>query len=126
MAADLTVTPTADGLALGAPRLTMTYHGTTPDGASPTRVFAQLVDDATGLVIGNQITPVDITLDGKGHTASSDLEVIAQHLEPGRTITLQMVATTPAYATPRLGGKITFDSLAVSLPVATGVKRSGT
>ena len=79
-------------------------------------MFAQLVDDTTGVVIGNQVTPVDVTLDGKPHTASAELELIAQHLTPGHTVTLQLVATTVAYAVPRLDGRITFDSVTISLP----------
>jgi ABC-2 type transport system ATP-binding protein len=68
------------------------------------------------VVIGNQITPLDVTLDGKKHTTTTDLELIAQHLTPGHTITLQLVATTVAYAEPRLDGRITFDSINISLP----------
>ena len=43
---------------VGAPRLVLTYSGTVPAGTRPTRVFAQLVDRSTGLVLGNQVTPV--------------------------------------------------------------------
>ena len=42
--------------------------GHAPPGARPTRVFAQLVDDATGIVLGNQITPIQVVLDGRTHT----------------------------------------------------------
>ncbi len=45
-------------LVLGAPQLQVTYRGTSPPGPRPTRVFAQLVDESTGLVLGNQITPI--------------------------------------------------------------------
>ncbi|HEY4376348.1 MAG TPA: hypothetical protein VGM93_04285, partial [Acidimicrobiales bacterium] len=110
-----------DGLALGAPQLALTYSGTTPAGDRPTRVFAQMVDDRTGVVVGNQITPVDVVLDGQAHTVHTALEVIAQHLTPGSSLTLQLVASTPAYATPRLGGRITFSSIKVQVPVAKGV-----
>ena len=44
---------------VGAPKLTIKYSGTVAAGVRPTRVFAQLVDEATGLVLGNQITPID-------------------------------------------------------------------
>ena len=52
-------------LVVGAPHVTLTYQGTVPPGAAPTRVFAQIVDGSTGLVLGNQVTPIDVTLDGK-------------------------------------------------------------
>jgi ABC-2 type transport system ATP-binding protein len=116
-AVNVTIDPgSVDALSIGAPRLRISYSGSVDPGPRPTRVFAQLVDDATGVVVGNQITPLDVTLDGKKHTTTTDLELIAQHLTPGHTITLQLVATTVAYAEPRLDGRITFDSINISLP----------
>ena len=123
-AVDVSIDPgTRDALALGAPSLHLEYRGTSPDGVEPTRVFAQLVDDEKGVVVGNQITPIDVTLDGQPHTADVPLEVIAQHLEGGHTLTLQLVATTVAYATPRLGGSIDFSVVTISIPVAKGVRK---
>src|SRR5262249_52447332 len=78
---------------LGAPGLTLHYSGTSPPGDRPTRVFAQLVDDATGIVVGNQITPVELTLDGKEHSTNVPLEMIAYSAKPGSNLTLQLVAT---------------------------------
>ncbi len=115
-----TITEAVAGhLALGAPTLSIAYSGTSPAGDQPTRVFAQLVDDERQVVVGNQITPIEVVLDGKPHTVEVDLEVIAQHLEVGQDLTLQLVATTSAYATPRLGGEITFDEIGLSIPVVT-------
>ena len=124
-AVDVQVDPgQLDALAIGAPKLSVTYTGTAATGAAagskPTRAFAQLVDDDTGLVLGNQITPFEITLDGASHTAQVDLEVIAQHVQPGHTLTLQIVASTVAYAVPQLGGSITFDKIELAVPVAKG------
>ncbi|MBX3287499.1 MAG: peptidase S15, partial [Actinobacteria bacterium] len=116
----------AGHLALGAPTLSLAYSGTAPAGDQPTRVFAQLLDDERNVVVGNQITPVEVVLDGKPHTVEIDLEVIAQHLEEGHDLTLQLVATTTAYATPRLGGQITFDEIGISIPVVTsGLTKRG-
>lgn len=108
-----------DQILLGAPLLTLTYSGTVADGEGVTRVFAQLVDDETGLVLGDQVTPVQVTLDGATHTAEVELEVVAHDLRAGSTVRLQVVATTVAYATPRLGGSVTFDSVEVSVPTTT-------
>lgn len=110
-------------LVLGAPELTLTYTGTAPDGERPTRAFAQLVDDETGLVLGNQITPIPLVLDGASHELTIPLEVVAFTLEPGASLTLQIVATTTAYGEPRLGGSVTFTAIDVVLPTATGVGR---
>jgi ABC-2 type transport system ATP-binding protein len=112
-------------LVVGAPELTLTYSGTVEPGERPQRVFAQLVDASTGIVIGNQITPIAVQLDGAPHTVTVPLEMIAFAAEPGATITLQLVATTVAYAQPQLGGSITFDSIELSLPVATTLERVG-
>ena len=57
-----------------------------------------------------------ITLDGDEHTAEVHLEVVAHHLVEGARVTLQLVATTPAYATPRLGGELTVTDVALELP----------
>lgn len=120
-AVEITLTADDEVLLVGAPKLTFTYSGESPAGEKPNRVFAQLVDDEYGVVVGNQITPVQVTLDGETHTAEVDLEIIAQHLEPGETVRLQLVATTVAYAVPQLGGSITFESIEISVPTVTGL-----
>jgi ABC-2 type transport system ATP-binding protein len=101
---------------LGAPRLTLSYQGKAGGGTRPTRVFAQLVDDASGRVLGNQITPIPVTLDGRPHRATRPLEIVAHTLTRGRAVTLQVVATTVVYAKPRLGGSVDFSKIEVSLP----------
>lgn len=122
-ALEVTIDPgDTDGLVLGAPQLTLTYSGTTPAGARPTRAFAQLVDDDTGIVVGNQITPIELVLDGDEHTTTVELESISFRVEPGHTLTLQVVATTVAYAEPRLGGSLDVASAEIRLPTATGVR----
>ncbi|MEZ5202915.1 MAG: CocE/NonD family hydrolase [Acidimicrobiales bacterium] len=107
-----------DALLLGAPQLTLTYRGTLPEGETDGRVFAQLVDDDTGIVLGNQITPIQVTLDGEEHTTEVPLEVIAHHLKAGHTVTLQLVATSTAYGSPHLGGSLDVTALTLELPVA--------
>ncbi len=118
---EVTTPGSSPQLVLGAPTLSATYRGTVADGERPTRVFAQLVDDATGLVLGNQITPIPVTLDGEEHEVRIPLEVVVFHATPRATVTLQLVATTTAYGQPRLGGAVTFSAIEVSLPVVTGV-----
>jgi len=106
-----------DVLLLGAPTLTLTYSGVLPEGETDGRVFAQLIDDETGLVVGNQITPIALVLDDEEQTVEVPLEVIAHHLDAGATLTLQIVASTTAYATPLFGGELDA-SVSLSLPVA--------
>lgn len=124
-AVDVKITAAEAGMVLGAGSLTLTYSGSTPAGDRPTRVFAQLVDDATGLVVGNQITPVPVVLDGAEHKVTVPLETVAQRVAAGDTLTLQIVATTVAYAQPRLGGKIELSDISVAYPLVTsGLRRS--
>ena len=104
-------------LVVGAPQLSFTYQGTALNRPTPTRLFAQLVDDNSHLVLGNQITPIDVTLDGRTHASSLPLEIVAQSLEPNDALTLQIVATTVAYATPGLGGSVTFSDIRIELSV---------
>lgn len=103
-------------LVLGAPQVELTYHGTAGPEQRPSRVFAQLVDDTTGLVLGNQITPIQVVLDGTTHTTEVPLEMVAFSAKPGAHLTLQLVATTVAYSQPRLGGSVVFERVHVHLP----------
>jgi ABC-2 type transport system ATP-binding protein len=84
-------------------------------------VFAQLVDPATGLVLGNQITPIAVTLDGAEHTTTVPLEMVAYSTKPGARLLLQIVATTVAYRSPRLDGSIEIAAHLV-LPVAANLE----
>jgi ABC-2 type transport system ATP-binding protein len=118
-AVNVPIKPSSNALAVGAPMLKLTYSGTSPPSPKPTRVFAQLVDDKTGLALGNQITPIEVTLDGKSHTTTTPLEMISFAMTPGDPITLQLVATTGAYAVPALGGKVTFSAIHIDVPTVT-------
>jgi ABC-2 type transport system ATP-binding protein len=72
-------------------------------------------------VVGTQITPIMVTLDGQEHTTTVPLEIIAFTAKPASRLTLQLVVTTVVYAQPRLGGTIDFRSVRVELPTVTGV-----
>jgi ABC-2 type transport system ATP-binding protein len=117
-AVDVPVAVPTSGVIVGAPELTISYRGTVPAHNRPTRVFAQLVDTATGLVLGNQVTPIAVTLDGHTHAATVPLEIVAYTATPASHVELQLVATTVAYATPQLGGSVTFSTIHLALPVA--------
>lgn len=114
-AVNVTVRAPRAALVSGAPKVTLSYRGTIA-GPRPARVFGQLVDDSTGVVLGNLITPIPLQLDGKAHTVARPLEIVAQRMAKGSTVTLQLVSTTVAYSAPRLGGAITFSRVGVTLP----------
>lgn len=99
---------------VGAPQLTLTYSGT----GTSRHVYAQLVDDTTGLVLGNLVTPVPVTLDGQTHTVTIPMEEVAQTLAPGETLTLQLVASAFPYETITSLGVLNVSSMQLSLPTA--------
>jgi ABC-2 type transport system ATP-binding protein len=115
-ALNLTI-PAATGTTyvVGAPKLTMTYSGT----GSSTHVYAQLVDDSTGAVLGNQVTPIPVTLDGQSRTITIPLEQVAHTLSPGQTLTLQIVASTFNYENLGAFGVLNVSNMQVSLPTIT-------
>lgn len=105
---------------VGAPRLSLTYSGT---GTEPdTRLFAQLVDDKTGTVLGNQVTPIPVTLDGKTHTVKRPLEMVAHTLRPGASVTLQVTASATNYGPQRSTGVAELKAVDVKLPVVSGAR----
>ena len=116
-ALNLTVpTATATTYVVGAPRLSLTYSGT----GTSTHVFAQLVDDSTGAVLGNQATPIPVVLDGQTHTITNfSLEQVVATLSPGQTVTLQLVASTANYENLGAFGVLNVSNMQVSLPTIT-------
>jgi len=110
--------PTGAGgqVVAGPPTVTLAYKGTATRADS--RVYAQLVDDATGRVLGNQITPIPVTLDGKARTVSQPLEIVSATTHAGSSFTLQLVASSVAYGPARALGSVAFSQIKVSVPTA--------
>ena len=97
---------------VGEPQISLSYSGT----GTGDHVYAQLVDNTTGLVLGNQVTPIPVTLDGQDHTASVPLAPVAQTLRPGETVTLQVFAWSADFASSSSLGSLTVNELRLSLP----------
>lgn len=106
--------PARATLVAGAPLVTLTYRGR--GSLSGTRVFAQVVDGATGLVLGNQITPIPVRLDGKRHTVTLPLEIVAARDLRGEHFILQVTASTVLYAKQAATGRIHFRYVGITLP----------
>jgi ABC-2 type transport system ATP-binding protein len=104
----------APGTILGAPTLTFTYRGT--GAPADARIVAQVVDDRTAKVLGNQATPIAVNLDGADHTSTVPLEIVSAHAARGQTFTVQLTAQSSLYDTFPTGGSLSFSRLAVSLP----------
>ena len=112
----------ADATVVGAPRLTLKYTGTTPSACSrPERVFAQIVDTRTKIVVNNQVTPIAVRLDGKPRSVSVPLEVVGYSATADSRLSLQIVANTTAYAEPCFGGSLKIAKAKVTLPTVTGM-----
>lgn len=105
---------TATTVVVGAPQLTLRYRGT----GIARHVYAQLVDDSTGMVLGSQVTPIPVTLDGQTHTISIPLEPVAHALKPGQTVTVQLVASSTTYATATAFGSLRVTDMLLTLPTA--------
>ena len=90
----------------------MSYQGVGTGKA----VFAQLVDDATGRVVGNMITAVPVSLDGRPHTVSIPLEDIAYTVGANDSLTLQIVAYSSMYFNSSVG-VIDVSDVRLDLPV---------
>lgn len=103
---------TATTYVVGAPQLTFTYSGT----GTGDHLFAQLVDNSTGQVLGNQVTPILVTLDGTERTVSVPLEMVAQTLRPGQKITLQLFGSSAAYRAAGVLGALTVSNMELTLP----------
>jgi ABC-2 type transport system ATP-binding protein len=108
--------PTTDSTVVGEPTVDITYFGRA--NLPETHVYAQIVDEARKIVVGNQATPIHVTLDGQAHILSTKrLEAIAVNAPVGGRYTLQLVPATNVYAPQRATGSITFVSVQVHLPV---------
>ena len=114
-AVNIRVPATTQTYLMGAPELTLTYSGT----GSSRHVYAQLVDDSSGLVLGYIATPIPVTLDGTTRTVTVDLEPVAHTLRPGESVTLQLVASAGLYERiiPALG-VLNVSSMQLTLPTA--------
>lgn len=97
----------------GTPTLSFTYSGLGTSRA----VYAQLVDNATGRVVGNVVTPVSVTLDGREHTldiAMADIAYTAY--DPSDSLTLQITSSATAYANLTAWGFINISDIDLDLP----------
>lgn len=99
------------------PTLTMTYSGLAT-GTGGNAVYAQIVDKDTGLVVGNQVTPVPVTLDGQQHTVEVPLSYLAYTMNPDSNLELQIVGSATAWLNLTQYGVINITDVKLELPTA--------
>ncbi|MEY2513101.1 MAG: type transport system ATP-binding protein [bacterium] len=109
--------PPAETDIVGAPTVTLTYHGSVQLTSPRTFVYAQIVDASAGRVVGGLVTPIPVVLDGLTHTISRPLEVVALRGRPTSNLRLQLAASAPLYGPQRSLGSITVSSVTTSLPL---------
>jgi ABC-2 type transport system ATP-binding protein len=100
--------------AVGEPKLELDYQGTATDPRG--YVFAQIVDEQRHLVLGNQVTPIAIKLDGLPHSVSRSLEGVAAAIDPGAHYTLQIAGGSSVYGPVRSAGTVALKAIRLSMP----------
>jgi ABC-2 type transport system ATP-binding protein len=114
-AVNVIVTPPAGKQIVGAPEIGFTYSGF----GTASAVYAQLVDQESGLVLSNIATPIPVTLDGRTHTVTMDMEDIAYTAEPGASLTLQITSSAINYEKFWSFGWVNIADIGLTLPQHT-------
>ncbi|WP_349268362.1 hypothetical protein MPNTM1_03096 [Mycolicibacterium parafortuitum] len=115
LALNMTIAPPEGAQFVGAPQVTLTYEGL----GTATHIYGQIVDDATGLVLGNLVTAIPVTLDGRSRTVTFDLEQIAYTAGAGDTLTLQLTGFATPYLDLTQIGFIDVQGVTLSLPTVS-------
>ena len=79
-------------------------------------VYAQFVDNSTGLVVGNNVTAIPVILDGRERTVSVPLNDIAYTVGAGDSLTLQIASWSSIFANAAIG-LINISDIQVDLPL---------
>jgi len=116
---DVAITKAATGTGtqiVGTPKVSFTYSGV----GTAKAVYGQIINNKTGRVLGNIVTPIPVTLDGKTHTVElAELADIAYTALAGDTgLTLQIVGGATLFKNGKFGS-INISDVAVQLPTTT-------
>ena len=103
---------TAGDQVVGAPTVSFTYSGLGTSKA----VYGQIIDGATGRVLGNIVTPIPVTLDGQSHTVSVPLADIAYTAGTNPSLTLQIASSASLYWNSSWG-LVNITNVEAALPV---------
>ena len=104
---------------VGAPRLKLTYKG---NAVVPnTFLFAQILDGRANRVIGSQVTPLPVVLDGRVRSVERELQPIAAHAGADERYRVQITPGTGVFGPQRSVGGVVLQKVDASLPlVVTG------
>lgn len=107
--------PEAPTYVVGAPTVTLHYSGL----GTSRNVYAQLVDDKTGRVLGNILTPIPVTLDGTSREITVSMEDIAYTMNTGDSLRLQIVASATPFENATAFGVINVSQVNLTLPTVS-------
>ena len=116
-AVEFTVTPPSGKQVVGAPKISFTYSGF----GTASAVYAQLVDNESGLVLSNIVTPIPVKLDGRPHTVAMDLADIAFTADSTASLTLQITRSAVNYEKFWGYGWVNLSDISLTLPQHTKV-----
>jgi ABC-2 type transport system ATP-binding protein len=115
-AVDVAIEPaSAPSEVVGAPRVEIAYSGTAVPAR--THLYAQVLDVVANRVVGNQVTPIPVVLDGQPHTVARDLEPIAAHATQSSRYRVQIAAGSTVYGPQRSTGAVDLAHVEAELPV---------
>lgn len=97
------------------PKLTLRYQGTAQPAG--THLYAQLVDRSNDLVVGHQVTPIRVTLDGQPHEVTRKMEGVTMHLTPSSRYALQVIGDSGLYGLSETVGTVDIDSATITVPL---------
>ncbi|CAN1568964.1 Xaa-Pro dipeptidyl-peptidase-like domain containing protein [Mycobacteriaceae bacterium] len=102
---------------VGAPTVSFTYAGLGTTRA----VYAQVVNNATGLVLGNVVTPLAVILDGRERTQTFDLSDIVYTYDPEGEggLTVQITSSATAFENLTSFGLMNISNVSVTMPNRT-------
>lgn len=111
-AINIPIVPTPGDQIVGAPTVSFTYSGVGTSRA----VYAQIVDNETGRVLGNIVTPIPVTLDGQQRTVTAQIANIAYTAGAAPSLTLQIVGGATLYLNSSFG-LVNISDVEVDLPL---------
>jgi ABC-2 type transport system ATP-binding protein len=111
---------------VGAPLVSFTYSGV----GNAKAVYAQVVDNATGQVLGNINTAIPVTLDGKERTVedfpiANIAYTAGQAIGGSNSLTLQILANSALYQNNAVIWSVDISDVSVSLPQTTKAEPNG-
>jgi len=113
-AINVPITVGAGTQVVGAPKVTFDYQGIGTTRA----VYAQVINNATGQVLGNVVTPLPVTLDGKQRTLTMDLSDIVYTYDPKALggLTVQITSSATAFENFTSFGLMNISNVKVTMP----------